>query len=174
MISHHYNDPLAKHFRIDKTQGLVAKKYDWAILHLNVETYVQEYDVCLASKVIHNKPYRDLQLLLLPIQYGNNLLMNFVIGLLLFTNWKGNSYDSIHIIVDRLTKIVFYELVKVTIDAPGLAKVIINIVIQYHDLPDSIINDWGAIFTSEFWSLLYCFLGIKHWLSIEFIFLTDR
>ena len=55
--------------------------------------------------------------------------MDFVTGLPLSADWKGNNYDSILIIVDRLTKIVHYELVKVTIDAPALAKVIIDVVV---------------------------------------------
>ena len=42
------------------------------------------------------------------------------------------------------------KLVKVTIDAPGLAQVIIDVVIQHYGLSDSIISDWGAIFTSKF------------------------
>ena len=87
--------------------------------------------------------------------------MDFVTRLPISTNWKGDSYDSILVIVDRLTKMVHYEPVKVIIDAQGLAKVIINVVVQYHGLPDSIISDRGAIFTSKFWSSLYYFLGIK-------------
>lgn len=34
-----------------------------------------------------------------------------------------------------------YESVKVTIDTPGLAKVIIDMVVRYHDLLDSIVSD---------------------------------
>lgn len=45
------------------------------------------------------------------------------------TNQKGESYDSILIIVDRLKKIIYYESVKVTIDTLALAKVIIDIVV---------------------------------------------
>ena len=71
-------------------------------------------------------------------------------GLPLSSDWKGDSYDSILVIIDRLTKMVHYKPVKVTIDAPGLAEVIIDMVVQYHDLPDSIISDQGAIFTSKF------------------------
>ena len=55
--------------------------------------------------------------------------MDFLIGLPLFAQWKGNSYNSILVIVDRLTKILHYELLKVIIDAPGLAKVIIDVVV---------------------------------------------
>ena len=76
--------------------------------------------------------------------------MDFVTGLPLFTDWKGNSYDSILVIVDRLTKMVHYEPVKITINAPGLAEVIIDVVLRYHGLPDFIISNQGAIFTSKF------------------------
>ena len=55
--------------------------------------------------------------------------MDFVTGLPLSSDWKGDSYDSILVIVDRLTKMVHYKPVKVTIDAPGLVKVIIDVVV---------------------------------------------
>ena len=67
--------------------------------------------------------------------------MDFVTGLPLSADWKGNSYDSILVIVDRLTKMVHYEPVKVTIDTPRLAKVIIDMVVRHHGPPDSIISD---------------------------------
>ena len=94
--------------------------------------------------------------------------MDFVTGLPVSTDWKGESYDSILVIVDRLTKMVHYEPVKITIDAPGLAKVIIDVVVRYHGLPDSIITDWSSLFTSKFWSSLCYFLGIKRRLSTAF------
>lgn len=58
--------------------------------------------------------------------------MDFVIGLPIFTTWKGNSYDSIFVIIDRLTKMVYYKQMQITIDRPGVAKIIIDIIIQYH------------------------------------------
>ena len=99
--------------------------------------------------------------------------MDFVTGLLLSVDWKGDSYDSILVIVDHLTKMVHYEPVKVTIDAPRLAKVIIDVVLQYHGLPDSIISDQGAIFMSKFWSSLCYFLRVKRRLSTAFHPQTD-
>ena len=76
--------------------------------------------------------------------------MDFVTGLPLFADWKSNSYDSILVIVNRLTKMVYYKPVKVIIDTLKLAKIIIDVVVQYHNLPDSIISDQGVIFTSKF------------------------
>ena len=51
-------------------------------------------------------------------------------GLPVLTDWKRDSYDSIFVIVNRLTKMVHYKLVKVTIDDSGLAEVIINVVMS--------------------------------------------
>ena len=68
---------------------------------------------------------------------------------------------------------VHYEPVKVTIDAPGLAEVILDVVVQHHGLPDSIVTDRGSLFTSKFWSLLCYFLSIKRRLSTVFHPQTD-
>ncbi len=99
--------------------------------------------------------------------------MDFVTGLSIPANWKGDSYDLILVIVDRLTKMVYYEPIKVTIDAPGLAEVIIDVVVRHHGVPESIVTDRGLLFTSKFWSLLCYFLSIKRKLSTAFHPQTD-
>ncbi len=58
--------------------------------------------------------------------------MDFVTGLLIFTNWKSDSYDSILIIIDRLTKMIYYEPVKIIINLLGLVEVILDVVVWYH------------------------------------------
>ncbi len=78
--------------------------------------------------------------------------MDFITGLPISADCKGDSYNSILVIVERLMKMVHYELVKVTIDAPSLAKVIINVIVYYYGVPKSIVTDWGLLFTSKFWS----------------------
>ena len=66
VISCHHNDPLAEHFGIDKTRELIGRKYYRLSLRRDVESYVQGCDVCLTSKAICYKPYRDLQSLPIP------------------------------------------------------------------------------------------------------------
>ncbi len=68
--------------------------------------------------------------------------MDFVILLPISANEKNDSYDSILVIVDQLTKIVHYLLVKVTIDALDLVEGIINVVVRHYKVPESIIMDW--------------------------------
>ena len=161
LISKQHNDPLAGHFGIDKTQELISQKYDWPSLRRDVETCVRGCDGCLTSKAVCHKLYRDLHSLPIPNHQWKDLSMNFVTGLLLSTDWKGNSYDSVLVIINRLTKMAYYKPVKVTIDAPRLAEVMLDVVVWYHGLPNSIMTDEGSLFTSKFWSLLCYFLGIK-------------
>ncbi len=150
LISRHHDDPLAGHFGIEKTCELIARKYYWLTLRRDVEAYVKDCDVCLASKAVRHKPYGDLQLLPVPTYRWKDLSMDFVTGLPISANWKGDGYDSILVIVDRLTKMVHYEPVKVTIDAPDLAEVIIDVVVRHHRVPESIVTDCSLLFISKF------------------------
>ena len=134
---------------------------------------MKECDICLVSKIVRHKPYGDLQFLPVFTHRWKDLSMDFVTSLPISTNWKGNNYDSILIIVNWLTKMVYYKPVKVTINAPGLAEVIINVIVRHHSLPDSIITNRGSLFILKFWSLLCYFLGIKRRLSTAFYLQTD-
>ena len=168
LISRHHDDPLAGHLGIDKTRELIGQKYYWPNLRKDVEVYVKGCDVCLALKAVRHKLYGDLQLLSVPIHRWKDLSIDFVTGLPISTDWKGDSYDSILVIVDRLTKMVYYQPVKVTINAPRLVEVILDLVVWHHSLLDSIISDKSSIFTSKFWLSLCYFLGIKRKLSTAF------
>ena len=139
----------------------------------DIDDYMKVSNVCLASKPVQYKPYGDLQSLPVLIYCWKDLSMDFVMGLPILTDWKRDSYDSILVIVNRLMKMVYYKPVKVTIDTLGLAKVIINIVVRHHGLPDSIVINLGSFFTLKFWSSLCYFLDIKQRLSTAFHPQTD-
>lgn len=57
-----------------------------------------------------------------------------------------DSYNSILVIVDQLTKIVYDEPIKIMIDALSLAKVIIDIGVGHYKVCESIVMDWGLLF----------------------------
>ena len=91
----------------------------------------------------------------------------------LSTDWKGDNYDLILVIVNQLTKMVYYEPVKVTIDAARLAEVSLDIIVWHYGLPNSIVTNRSLFFTSKFWSSPCYFLGIKQRLSTAFHPQTD-
>lgn len=94
-------------------------------------------------------------------------------GLPISTDWKDKNYDCNLVIIDWLTKMVHYKLEKVTINTPGLAEIILNVIVQYHGLSNSIIINKSSLFTSNLWSLLYSFLDIKQRLWTAFYLQTD-
>ena len=71
--------------------------------------------------------------------------MDFVVGL---PKTMGK-YDSIWVIVDKLTKSAHFTQVKVTYNAEKLAKLYISEVVRLHGVPLSIISDRGTQFTSN-------------------------
>ncbi len=137
---------------------MITEKYYWSNLYRDNEVHVTCCDICLTLKAVRYKPYDNLQSLPVPTHQWKNTSIDLVTGLLVFTNWKDDTYNSILVIVDRLIKMVYYKPVRVTIDALGLAEVILDVVVRHHGLPDSIVNDWGLVFTSKFW-LLYNDMG---------------
>ena len=64
-------------------------------------------------------------------------------------------YDSIWVIIDRLTKSAHFIPVKVTYNAEKLARLYISEIVRLHGVPLSIISDRGTQFTSKFWKTLH-------------------
>ena len=95
--------------------------------------------------------------------------MDFVVGL---PSTMGK-YDSIWVIVDRLTKSAHFFAVKVTYNAEKLAKLYISEIVRLHGVPLSIISDRGTQFTSKFWKTLHAELGTRLDLSTAFHPQTD-
>lgn len=67
--------------------------------------------------------------------------MYFVMGPPISANKKDDSYNLILVIVDQLTEMICYELVKVIIDILDLVKLIINMIIHQYKVPKSLIID---------------------------------
>ena len=149
-MSRYHNNLLVDYFGIKITSELIARKYYWPSLCHNVEDYMKGCNVCLALKAVWHKPYGVLQSLLVSTHCLKNLSMDFVTSLPILTEWKGDSYNSILVIIDQLTKMVYYKPVKVIIDPPGHAEIIINMVMRHYRLPDSIVTNQGLLFTSKF------------------------
>ena len=86
----------------------------------------------------------------MPTHLWKDLSINFMMSFLILANWKSNSYDLTLVIVNRLIKMVYYEPVKVTINALDLTKVIVNIIICHYKILKSIIMNRDLLFTSKF------------------------
>lgn len=119
-------------------------------MRVDVERYVQGDDICMSNKAQRHKPYGSLQSLPIPTDKWKHLSMDFVMGLPKSKDWREVEYDSIFVIIDRLTKMVYNKPVFTILDTEQLAEVLIEAVIRYHGLLDCIITNRGSLFTSKF------------------------
>jgi transposase InsO family protein len=83
--------------------------------------------------------------------------MDFIVGLPRTT--KG--YDSIWVIVDRLTKIAHFLPVKTDHPVTVYAQLCIAHILSLHGVLKTIVSDRGPQFVSKFWEELYKSLGTK-------------
>jgi transposase InsO family protein len=68
-------------------------------------------------------------------------------------------YDSIWVVVDRLTKAAHFIPVKTTYNSAVLAELYMSRIVCLHGVPKKIISDRGTQFTSHFWQQLHEALG---------------
>jgi hypothetical protein len=83
--------------------------------------------------------------------------MDFIVGLPRTT--KG--FDSIWVIVDRLTKIAHFLPVKTDHPVAIYAQLYIARIFSLLGVPKTIVSDCGPQFVSKFWSELHKSLGTK-------------
>lgn len=60
LISCYHDNYLSRYFEINKIQKLVTRKYYWPTLYRDVKVYVKSYNICLITKAICYKSYKDL------------------------------------------------------------------------------------------------------------------
>jgi transposase InsO family protein len=72
-----------------------------------------------------------------------------------------NVYDSIWVVVDRLTKTSHFLLVKLKYPVIAYAELYIARILSLHGVPKTIVSDRGPQFISKFWEELHKSLGTK-------------
>jgi hypothetical protein len=60
-------------------------------------------------------------------------------------------YNSIWVVVDRLTKVAHFIPVNTTYSRARLVELYISRIVCLHGVPKKIISDRGSQFTSRFW-----------------------
>ena len=137
-------------------------------MRYTIKKYCETCFICKRFKTSRHKFHDRAKSLFIFIHKWIDINMNFVTKLSLSRAWNEIMYDTILIIVDRLTKIIHYILVTKTINAKNLVEIFIRELVRIHDLLKSIIIDKDFVFISKYWSILCYALKIKRKLSIAF------
>jgi hypothetical protein len=77
--------------------------------------------------------------------------MDFIVGL----PRTQAGYDSIWVIVDRLTKVAQFIPVKTTYSGAKLGELYMSRIVCLHGVPKKIVSDRGSQFTYKFWEKLH-------------------
>ncbi|KAL5578176.1 hypothetical protein UlMin_019875 [Ulmus minor] len=120
-------------------------------------------------KAEHQRPSGLLQPLMIPEWKWEHISMDFVMGLP--KTLKG--YNSIWVIVDRLTKSAHFLPVKNTYKMEQYAKLYVQEIVRLHGIPLSIVSDRDPKFTSTFWKSLHKAMGTRLRFSTAFHPQTD-
>jgi hypothetical protein len=128
----------------------LKQKYWWYGLKRDVAAHVAMCDVCQRVKVEHQRLAGLLHPLKVPEWKWEEIGMDFIVGL----PRTSKGYDSIWVIVDRLTKVAHFIPVKTTYKGSQLAELYMARIVCLHGVPKKIVSDRGSKFTSRFWKSL--------------------
>jgi hypothetical protein len=78
------------------------------------------------------------------------------------------SYDGIMVVTDRFTKFGRFILYRKTWIATDLVHVFVKHVVANHGMPEQLVSDQDKLFTSNFWTALMQYLGVKHKMSTSY------
>jgi hypothetical protein len=92
-----------------------------------------------------------LQPLKVPEWKWEEIDMDFIVGL----PRTRDGYDSIWVIVDRLTKVAHFIPVKTTYSGAQLSELYMSRIVCLHGVPKKIVSDRGTQCTSRFWKTLH-------------------
>nr|GFA52323.1 putative reverse transcriptase domain-containing protein [Tanacetum cinerariifolium] len=144
----------------------LRKLYWWPNMKADIATYVSQCLTCAKFKAEHLKPSGLLQQLEILKWKWENVTMDFVAGL-------PSGYDSIWVIMDRLTKSAHFLPKEKTDRIKKLAELYLKEIVCKNGVPVSVISDRDSLFTSRFWVSLQKALGTQLDLSTAYHPETD-
>ncbi|GJX35723.1 putative reverse transcriptase domain-containing protein [Tanacetum coccineum] len=139
----------------DKMYQDMKKLYWWPNMKANIATYVSKCLTCAKVKAEHQRPSGLLVQPEIPQWKWDNITMDFVTKLPKLSQ----GYDTIWVIVDRLTKSAVFVPMRETDHMDKLPRMYLKEVVTNHGIPVSIICDRDPRFASNFWKSLQKDLG---------------
>ncbi|GJV10442.1 putative reverse transcriptase domain-containing protein [Tanacetum coccineum] len=133
----------------------VKKLYWWPNMKADIATYVSKCLTCARVKAEHQRPSGLLVQPAIPEWKWDNITMDFITKL----PKSSQGFDTIWVIVDRLTKSAHFLPIRENDPLDKLARLYLNRIVARHGIPASIICDRDGRFTSNFWKSFQKALG---------------
>ncbi|GKE31980.1 putative reverse transcriptase domain-containing protein [Tanacetum coccineum] len=121
----------------DKIYQDMKKLYWWPNMKADIATYISKCLTCAKVKAEHQRPSGLLVQRKIPQWKWDNIMMDFITKL----PKSSQGYDTIWVIVDRLTKSAIFVPMRETDPIEKLARMYLKEVVARHEIPVSIICD---------------------------------
>ncbi|GJV06625.1 putative reverse transcriptase domain-containing protein [Tanacetum coccineum] len=133
----------------------MKKLYWWPNMKADIATYVSKCLTYARVKAEHQRPSGLLVQPEIPEWKWDNITMDFITKL----PKSSQGFDTIWVIVDRLTKSAHFLPIRENDPLDKLARLYLNRIVARHGIPASIICDRDGRFTSNFWRSFQKALG---------------
>nr|GEY99816.1 putative reverse transcriptase domain-containing protein [Tanacetum cinerariifolium] len=143
------------HLGSDKMYQYMKRLYWWPNMKADIATYVSKCLTCAKVKAEQQRPSGLLVQPKIPEWEWDNITMDFVTKL----PKSSQGYDTIWVIVDRLTKSAIFVLMREIGPREKLARMYLKEVVARHGIPVLIICNRDPRFASNFWKSLQKALG---------------
>ena len=154
---------------------LLSQNYYFLRIKKEVERYINKCQDCQLNKHITYTLYEYIQYSKIADYPWQNIIIDFIVKLSKSEDVSIEvRYDNILIVMDKLIKYTYLILCSEEFTAKQTACVVLDRVIRYHRIPESITSDRDKIFKSNFWKTLIIEIGTKVKLLIIYYSQTDE
>jgi hypothetical protein len=135
----------------------LRQQFWWTRMKREAARYISKCDTCQKVKTDYMKPGGLLQPLSILEWKWDDISTDFIVGLPLMAR----KFDSIWVIMDRLSKSAHFIPVHTRYDVQRYAEIYIARMLCLHGVPKMIISDRGSQFVARFWEQLPTSLGTR-------------
>ncbi len=147
ILTEAHESPLeTAHMSSEQLWKKLTSKFYWRRMKNGINSFYQTCDICQRTKNSNFSQYRFLIPNLIPTRPYESISMDFIMD----SPWS-KGYNTIFVMVDRLSKHVHFIPTNTGIDAEEFGKLFMNSIVTKFGLPTSIIADRDPQWTSNFW-----------------------
>ncbi|KAI0996911.1 hypothetical protein K3495_g11272 [Podosphaera aphanis] len=172
IIKSYHDSPASGHQGAAATYSAITRTFFWNGILQQVRRFVKNCHICSRTKPSREGTQGLLRPLPIAKERWRHVALDFIVDLPPSQDWNNQEYDSMLVIVDRMTKQVHIVPCN-DLTARNTAYMFCRECFRLHGLPNSIVSDRGTQFTSEFWKWLCKLLQIDHHLSTAYHPQTD-